>query len=323
VVVVSTRLRLLLVALAVAGVAGGVLLAAGAGTGSGDGTAPQPVPTSERQPAAEAPAVEESEDDEPTPEDPPVPVEVTTTPVSYGEDPQQSALVYRRTDIERGPAVVLVHGGCWNSGSIERWDETARVLADDGFVVWAGSYRHHDGDGRWQTQPDDVAALVARVRSDPHVDPDRVVIGGDSSGAHLALLHAYRQRDVAGVLSLSGVIDPEAWVAAGSELSRCFPAFAGGRPADAPPGRYDELSPLRSVGPGVPVTAVVASTADPITPVATQVEPLLAALDEAGAPGEAIVVDECPGNEHVDHGTRLLVCTMPAIRAWLAELLRP
>ncbi|MFP5321332.1 MAG: alpha/beta hydrolase, partial [Acidimicrobiia bacterium] len=252
----------------------------------------------------------------------PAPAVTLTTSVAYGPHSQQFAEVRRRSDIERGPAVVLVHGGCWNSGSVERWDETAQVLADDGYVVWTASYRYHDGEGRWQTQPDDIASLVARVRGDAHVDPDRIVIGGDSSGGHLALLHAYRHRDVAGVLSLSGVIDPEAWVAAGG-LSGCFPAFAGGWPDEAPPGRYEELSPLRAVSPGVPATAVVASLADPITRFPTQAEPLLAALDDVGAPIEAIVVDECPGNEHVDHGTRLLVCTLPDIRAWLAGLLRP
>lgn len=248
---------------------------------------------------------------------------VVTTSVAYGPDRQQLAEVHRRSDIDRGPAVVLVHGGCWSSGSVERWEDTAQVLADDGYVVWLASYRHHDGEGRWQTQPEDVASLVARVRDDAHVDPDRIVIGGDSSGAHLALLHAYRHRDVAGVLSLSGVIDPEAWVAAGSALSRCVPSFAGGWPGEAPPGRYDELSPLRAVSPGVPATAVVASLADPITRFPSQAEPLLAALDQVGAPRAAIVVDECPGNAHVDHGTRLLVCTLPEIRAWLAAVLRP
>jgi acetyl esterase/lipase len=280
----------------------------------------------EPDPPTDEPDADEPDPDGPDPDEPaadPPPPTVTTTPVPYGPDPQQAALVYRRSDVGRGPAVVLVHGGCWSSGSVERWDETARTLADDGYVVWAGSYRFHDGEERWRTQPDDVAALVARVRDDAHVDPDRVVIGGDSSGAHLALLHAYRHRDVAGVLSLSGVIDPEAWVEAGSELSKCFPSFAGGRPGDAPPGRYEELSPLQAVSAGVPATAVVASLADPITPVATQAQPLLAALDEIGAPRTAIVVDECPGNEHVDHGTRLLVCTLPDIRAWLADLLRP
>lgn len=63
--------------------------------------------------------------------------------------------------------------------------------------------------------------------------------------------------------------------------------------------------------------------ADPITRFPAQAAPLLAALDDVGAPRAAIVDDQCPGNEHVDHGTRLLVCTLPDIRAWLAELLRP
>jgi acetyl esterase/lipase len=310
----SPLLVAVVVAAAIAAIAAAVVLT----RGDTEETAPtsvRPTTAPTRAPVTTEPEVEDDRA--------PVEVEVVITTIPYGPDPQQVAEVRRRSDVERGPAVVLVHGGCWNSGSVERWDETAAVLADDGYVVWAGTYRHHDGEGRWQTQPDDVAALVARVRADPHVDPDRVVIGGDSSGGHLALLHAYRHRDVAGVLSLSGVTDPEAWVAAGSELSRCFPPFAGGGPGEAPPGRYDELSPLRAVTPGVPATAVVASIVDPITRFPTQAEPLLAALDEVGAPRTAIVVDECPGNEHVDHGTRLLVCTLPDIRSWLEGLLRP
>lgn len=306
----SPLLIAILVAAAIAAVAAVALT-----RGDPDETATAPPTTG--APTTTGPEVADDDGDEP------VPAEVVVATVSYGPDPQQVAEVRRRSDVERGPAVVLVHGGCWNSGSVERWDETAAVLADDGYVVWAGSYRHHDGEGRWQTQPDDVAALIERVRVDPHVDPERVVIGGDSSGGHLALLHAYRHRDVAGVLSLSGVTDPEAWVAAGSELSRCFPPFAGGEPGEAPPGRYDELSPLRAVSPGVPATAVVASLNDPITRFPAQAEALLAALDEAGAAGTAIVVDDCPGNEHVDHGTRLLVCTLPDIRSWLEDLLRP
>jgi pimeloyl-ACP methyl ester carboxylesterase len=95
--------------------------------------------------------------------------------------------LYRPTDVERPPAIVLCHG----LGAVRemRLDAFAERFAAEGFAVLAFTYRHFGDSGGEPRQLldigkelDDIAAALAYVRSLGDVDADRVALWGSSFG---------------------------------------------------------------------------------------------------------------------------------------------
>ena len=96
------------------------------------------------------------------------------------------------------PVLIAIHGGSWYGGSkvLYRNDDRNTVirLAQQGIVVVAIDYRlARPGAPTWPAVLDDVREAVRWVRREAanlRVDPDRIVVMGQSSGAHLAALVA-------------------------------------------------------------------------------------------------------------------------------------
>ncbi len=96
------------------------------------------------------------------------------------------------------PVLIAIHGGSWCGGSKVLYRDDARNtvirLAQQGIVVVAIDYRlARPGAPTWPAVVDDVREAVRWVRREAanlQVDPDRIVVMGQSSGAHLAALVA-------------------------------------------------------------------------------------------------------------------------------------
>lgn len=92
---------------------------------------------------------------------------------------------------DRGPApaVVFVHGGSWSHGDPSHAGPVALRFACLGIATVALSYRLVPGH-RFPAPVDDVRHGLRWVRAhagELGIDPDRLALGGISSGAHLAL----------------------------------------------------------------------------------------------------------------------------------------
>ncbi len=131
------------------------------------------------------------------------------------------------------PLVIMIHGGCWLASlpGLELQDLTSGDLRARAVAVWNLEYARigHD-EGGWPGTFSDIAAGVDHVRvlaDDYPVDISRTVLVGHSAGGHLALWAAARHRietgplaaqtplPVAGVVSLAGIPDLEAFSADG------------------------------------------------------------------------------------------------------------
>ena len=96
------------------------------------------------------------------------------------------------------PALIFLHGGGWVGGSIENRDNGARLLAAESQVAvlsvdYALAPEHHFPDPL-----DDVVAVCRWLREhagEYGIDSERLAIGGDSSGANLALAAALDLRN--------------------------------------------------------------------------------------------------------------------------------
>ncbi|WP_161956816.1 alpha/beta hydrolase [Sphingosinithalassobacter portus] len=99
------------------------------------------------------------------------------------------------------PAICYFHGGGFSLGSIESFDVIGAMLAEaTGAVVASVEYRRlPDADYREaQADCDEAFAWLARQAGTLGVDPDRVMLAGDSAGALLAFTTAANMRDTHG-----------------------------------------------------------------------------------------------------------------------------
>src|SRR4051812_15862465 len=94
----------------------------------------------------------------------------------------------------RFPAVVAVHGGGWRLANLDNYVHLGPWLAERGIAVLAVTHRLSAPDARvFPEAVQDVRAAVQFLRgkaAELSVDPERIALMGDSSGAHLAALVA-------------------------------------------------------------------------------------------------------------------------------------
>jgi acetyl esterase len=114
---------------------------------------------------------------------------VTRRDLAYGEGSDEKFDVNYREGTDRPlPTVVWVHGGGWVAGSKDGIANYLKVLAGHGYTTVAVEYSHGFG----VTYPEPVeqvnAALGYLVRNpaELHIDPDAIVLAGDSAGAQIA-----------------------------------------------------------------------------------------------------------------------------------------
>ena len=93
-------------------------------------------------------------------------------------------------------AVVVVHGGSWCAGSKNDLPETimSRFFSLFGFVVFNINYRTLDHGGQFPADVIDVKRAVAFLLSNKdrwHIDSQRLVTTGTSSGSYAAMMAAY------------------------------------------------------------------------------------------------------------------------------------
>ncbi|MDM7856273.1 alpha/beta hydrolase [Cellulomonas alba] len=107
----------------------------------------------------------------------------------YGEGPDALLDVHRPADAEGPlPLLVWVHGGAFVGGTKDELAGWFRLLASHGYVVAAPRYSLAPGH-RYPTPVRQVAAAVRHLcahADELGIDPARVVLAGDSAGAHIA-----------------------------------------------------------------------------------------------------------------------------------------
>lgn len=96
------------------------------------------------------------------------------------------------------PVIVIIHGGGWIYGNprrtaaFEDWPRTLARIAEQGYVVAAVSYRFAS-EAPFPAALQDVKSAIRWLRAQAptyHIDPDRFVSWGDSSGGQLSAMIA-------------------------------------------------------------------------------------------------------------------------------------
>jgi acetyl esterase/lipase len=188
------------------------------------------------------------------------------------------------------PGVVWAHGGGWVSGDRANWSlpRWGRWLADQGITMFSVDYRLPAGGSMSALTPDVKAQEAADVKcalgwvqahaADYRVDPSNLVLAGDSSGAHLAMLTAYTIGTPSVPPSCPGTVAPvKAVVSLYQQRAE------------------SEVSPISYVRRGLPPTLLVQGRNDHVVP--PDYSPRLASrLAAAGAEYQLV---QLPFTDHV------------------------
>jgi acetyl esterase/lipase len=124
--------------------------------------------------------------------------------------------VYCPSTTKRGPVVVFVHGGGWNSGSKDEYKFVAATLTQQGWIAVLPDYRLYP-QVKYPAFVNDVAAAVLWTHAHAAEyggDPEQIFLMGHSAGAHIAMMIALnpsflsdRPAWIKGVIGLAGPYD--------------------------------------------------------------------------------------------------------------------
>lgn len=107
------------------------------------------------------------------------------------------------------PTVLWIHGGGWAGGSRGDAAPLARFTASMGFTSASTDYRLTLSGVKYPDIYSDVLAAYNYLRDNAdelEVDPHQIFVGGDSAGAHLAMMLGL-QNDVQGIIDIYGPVD--------------------------------------------------------------------------------------------------------------------
>lgn len=209
------------------------------------------------------------------------------------------------------PAVLLIHGGAWSSGSRLTMGGHAMKLAKAGFVAISIDYRLAP-EWKFPVQLDDVRRAIwwaTKNSDDLGIDTNRMGLFGYSAGGHLACLIGTLADEspetIAKTTNLSS--DDRHWLESAKPLAICaggppcdlssIPAnngglayFLGGTPAEVPEA-YLAASPLNHASSGDVPTLFIHGERDAIVP-ASNSESLFAAQQKSGVSSEFVIIEK-------------------------------
>lgn len=206
---------------------------------------------------------------------------LTSTTIAYGTLPNATMTVYRMDISTSDVAVLFVHGGAWAraTATVDEISLAKSLAQTTGWAVGVVNYPTTTSP-HYTLQPASVNTARQRLTAWPGVNPAHVALWGESAGAHLALLVAYRHPgEVAAVASISGPTDMTTEYAVPAETTYVN-YFEEGSPAQVP-DRYASTSPINAVTPASTPTFQAASIDDPHVP-HSQMDELTASLTAAG-----------------------------------------
>jgi acetyl esterase/lipase len=121
--------------------------------------------------------------------------------VPYGLDPRQSLeIAYRPNDESPTPLILFIHGGSWISGDKSMMRRYQDQVVDAGYAYVSMNYRFvtigltYSGF-TYLDMLDDIQLTLQLLKTNAdllNLDTSRMAIVGESAGAHLAMLYAYR-----------------------------------------------------------------------------------------------------------------------------------
>jgi acetyl esterase/lipase len=173
--------------------------------------------------------------------------------------------LYRPAQLGKYPAIVVIHGGGWQSGDPGNNFEFSQYMAAQGYTVLSIDYRLAP-EYKYPAQIEDVRTAIAYIREhadELEVDVNRIALMGRSAGAHLAMLAAF-DPDAAPVKAIVNYYGPVNLTTGYQDPPNPDPIdsrkllrdFLGGTPAELP-DLYKQASPWNYVDRSLPPALLI------------------------------------------------------------------
>ncbi|WP_395638520.1 alpha/beta hydrolase [Pseudolysinimonas sp.] len=230
--------------------------------------------------------------------------------VSYGDAGVDTTLDVFTPDTgdEALTTVVWIHGGAWISGTKENVRPYVRMIAAEGYTTASLNYTvaPESSYPTAVTQLNDALAFLLEHADEYRIDPDRIVIAGDSAGANLTsqlavlttnpayatevgIEPALSPDQLRAVILNCGIYDvseiPNAPGIGGWGFRIALWSYLGARDWEDTPGDR-QMSTLDWVTADFPTTWISGGNGDPLT--AGQSKPLATKLDGLGVDVETV-----------------------------------
>jgi acetyl esterase/lipase len=240
--------------------------------------------------------------------------------------------IYRRRG-EGGPdpAMIYIHGGGWSSGHKEDGMMYTLAWLEMGWDVVNVEYRLGGVAAAPGAVEDCLCALrwVVGHASEYRIDPARIVVMGDSSGGHLALMTGMAPASagldrpcnpsgdmpapkVAGIVNWYGITDLTDLLEGVNKRSYAIDWLAK---AENPREMARRVSPVTWVRSDLPPIITIHGDSDPTVPYSQAIR-LRDALNAAHAPNELVTI---PGGKHGGFSAEERIRAYVAIRRFLAR----
>jgi acetyl esterase/lipase len=207
----------------------------------------------------------------------------TTADIAYGPAPDQRLDIYRRRlTRDARPGAVVFHGGAWRNGSRADALDLAQWFLERGFVVANVEYRR----GAVVAAAEDAQQALEWVYDHGaafQIDTERMIVTGQSAGAHLALWCGLQsRRRPRAIVNFFGIADLTSMLES-PKVRSALPE----RDVEAA-ARY--ASPVAHIGAPVPAVLSIHGSADEVVPPA-QARLLTESIQRAGGHAEEVIID--------------------------------
>jgi acetyl esterase/lipase len=231
---------------------------------------------------------------------------------SYGglDARQVLEIAYRPNDVSPTPMVLFIHGGSWIGGDKMMMRRYQQQVVDAGYGYVSMNYRLITSGATYIDMLDDIELVIQFLidfSGNFNIDTTRMAIVGESAGAHLAMLYAYRNVSPIPIEFVMGLVPPvdftdPGYLSFGNPALQLF--LANGLMATSLTGPEDivangyptswiDASPISHVSKAIP-TLIGYAGLDELIP-SSNMERFLTASMSINAPVEAILF---PNSRH-------------------------
>lgn len=245
--------------------------------------------------------------------------------VSYGADAAQKMDVFlpaNRTATST-KSMIIIHGGAWSSGDktdLNSFIDTLKRRMPD-YAIFNINYRLSTGTANlFPTQENDVKAAIEFIYSkrSEYIISDKFVLNGQSAGAHLALLQAYKYTTPVKIKAVIDFFGPTDMVDLYNNPGMVPPAtlalIVGATPTSNPT-LYQQSSPINFVTAQCSPTIILQGGADPLVNATTQSLALKNKLVTAGVTNQYVFY---PTGGHGDWNAATFTDAFNNVQAFLA-----
>ncbi len=245
--------------------------------------------------------------------------------ISYGTDAAQKMDIYLPANRSTAStkSMIIIHGGAWSTGDkadLNAFIDTLKRRMPD-YAIFNINYRLTTGTANFfPTQENDVKAAVEFIyskRSD-YLISDKFVLNGQSAGAHLALLQAYKYTTpvkIKAVIDFFGPTDMvDLYNNPGMVPAATIALIVGATPTSNPT-LYQQSSPINFVTAQCSPTIILQGGADPLVNANTQSVALKNKLVTAGVTNQYVFY---PTGGHGDWNAATFTDAFNNIQAFLA-----